>query len=164
MNWFFTWVSMLLLLLSRLSRVRLCATPETAAHQAPLTLGFSRQEYWSGLVGKYICKTIYKSGIAGWKASPSCLFRGCIGLVAHRQKENLSAWETEKSRRGRGSQLWHPYLTECYPLVKIITFWPRFELWTSFWALWRWGRLKHKWKNSVRHFGIPSIRGVTQKV
>ena len=41
--------STLLLLLSRLSRVRLCATPETAAHQSPLSLGFSRQEDWSGL-------------------------------------------------------------------------------------------------------------------
>ena len=40
---------MLLLLLSRFSRVRLCATPETEAHQAPLSLGFSRQEHWSGL-------------------------------------------------------------------------------------------------------------------
>ena len=39
----------LLLLLSRVSRVRLCATPQTAAHQAPLSLGFSRQEHWSGL-------------------------------------------------------------------------------------------------------------------
>ena len=39
---------MLLLLLSRFS-VRLCATPETAAYQAPLSLGFSRQEHWSGL-------------------------------------------------------------------------------------------------------------------
>ena len=39
----------LLLLLSRLSHVRLCATPETAAHQAPPSLGFSRQEHWSGL-------------------------------------------------------------------------------------------------------------------
>ena len=38
-----------LLLLSYVSRVRLCATPETAAHQAPLSLGFSGQEYWSGL-------------------------------------------------------------------------------------------------------------------
>ena len=37
-----------LLLLRRFSRVRLCATPETAAHQAPLSLGFSRQEHWSG--------------------------------------------------------------------------------------------------------------------
>ena len=37
------------LLLSHFSRVRLCATPETAAHQAPPSLGFSRQEHWSGL-------------------------------------------------------------------------------------------------------------------
>ena len=40
---------LLLLLLSCFSRVWLCATPETAAHQAPLSLGFSRQEHWSGL-------------------------------------------------------------------------------------------------------------------
>ena len=32
-----------------LSRVRLCVTPQTAAHQAPPSLGFSRQEHWSGL-------------------------------------------------------------------------------------------------------------------
>ena len=38
-----------LLLLSRFSRVRLCATPQTAAHQTPQSLGFSRQEHWSGL-------------------------------------------------------------------------------------------------------------------
>ena len=36
-------------LLSRFSNVRLCATPWTAAHKAPLSLGFSRQEHWSGL-------------------------------------------------------------------------------------------------------------------
>ena len=42
-------VPLLLLLLSRFSRVQLCATPETAAHQAPPSLGFSRQEHWSGL-------------------------------------------------------------------------------------------------------------------
>ena len=39
----------LLLLLSHLSRIQLCAIPQTAAHQAPLSLGFSRQEDWSGL-------------------------------------------------------------------------------------------------------------------
>ena len=39
----------LLLLLSRFSRVRLCATPWPAAYQAPPSMGFSRQEYWSGL-------------------------------------------------------------------------------------------------------------------
>ena len=39
----------LLLLLSRFSRVRLLATPWTAAYQAPPSMGFSRQEYWSGV-------------------------------------------------------------------------------------------------------------------
>ena len=32
-----------------LSRVRLLATPWTAAYQAPLSMGFPRQEYWSGV-------------------------------------------------------------------------------------------------------------------
>ena len=32
-----------------LSRVRLFATPWTIAHQAPVSMGSSRQEYWSGL-------------------------------------------------------------------------------------------------------------------
>ena len=36
-------------LLNCFSRVRLCATPWTAAYQAPLSMGFSRQECWSGL-------------------------------------------------------------------------------------------------------------------
>ena len=40
---------LLLLLLSCFSHVRLCATSETVAHQAPPSLGSSRQEYWSGL-------------------------------------------------------------------------------------------------------------------
>ena len=47
--WKFTALLLLLLLLSHFSRVRLCVTPETAAHQAPPSLGFSRQEHWSGL-------------------------------------------------------------------------------------------------------------------
>ena len=38
-----------LLLLSHFSRVRLCVTPWTAAYQAPLSMGFSRQESWSGV-------------------------------------------------------------------------------------------------------------------
>ena len=40
---------LLLLLLSCFSRVQLCATPQMAAHQAPPSLGFPRQEYGSGL-------------------------------------------------------------------------------------------------------------------
>ena len=38
-----------MLLLSYFSCVRLCVTPWTAAHQAPLSMGLSRQEHWSGL-------------------------------------------------------------------------------------------------------------------
>ena len=41
--------SLILLLLSHFSRVQLCATPQTAAHQAHWSLGFSRQGHWSGL-------------------------------------------------------------------------------------------------------------------
>ena len=41
-----------------LSRVWLLATPWTAAYQAPPSMGFSRQEYWSG-VPLYIYKCIY---------------------------------------------------------------------------------------------------------
>ena len=35
-------------MLSHLSQGRLFATLWTVAHQAPLSIGFSRQEYWSG--------------------------------------------------------------------------------------------------------------------
>ena len=46
---------LLLLLLSCFSRVRLTATPWTAAYQAPLSMGYSRQEYWSTKVLKCHC-------------------------------------------------------------------------------------------------------------
>ena len=50
MSLFFLICCLLLLLLLRcFSRVWLCATPEAAAHQASPSLGFSRQEHWSGL-------------------------------------------------------------------------------------------------------------------
>ena len=59
---------LLLLLLSRFSRVRLCATPQMAAHQAPPSMGFSRQEYWSG-----------------------CFFRACQKLLRLSQLPMFSA-------------------------------------------------------------------------
>ena len=37
------------LVLSRFSYVQLFVTAWTGAHQAPLSMGFSREEYWSGL-------------------------------------------------------------------------------------------------------------------
>ena len=72
---------LLLLLLSHFSRAQLCATPWTAAYQAPPSIGFSRQEYWSGLPlpspmitllsvkqiesGKLLCCTEFSSMLCG---------------------------------------------------------------------------------------------------
>jgi len=52
-----------------LSRVWLLATPWTAAHQAPLSMGFSRQEYWSGVPlpsPKGICYIMRKASGNGY--------------------------------------------------------------------------------------------------
>ena len=43
------YICMLACMLSHFSCVQLCATLWIVAHQAPLSMGFSRQEYWSGL-------------------------------------------------------------------------------------------------------------------
>ena len=43
------WEAPCLLLLRHCSRIRPCATPQTAAHRAPPSLGFSRQDRWSGV-------------------------------------------------------------------------------------------------------------------
>ena len=49
-----------------LNRVRLLATPWTAAYQAPPSMGFSRQEYWSGvrkhLTRDFLCAVLDLSG------------------------------------------------------------------------------------------------------
>ena len=50
---------LLLLLLSRFSRVRLCATPETVAHQAPPSLGFSRQEPYAAKNLWFLCQILF---------------------------------------------------------------------------------------------------------
>ena len=42
-------LALFLVLVKSLSRVRLSATPWTVAYQAPPSMEFSRQEYWSGL-------------------------------------------------------------------------------------------------------------------
>ena len=54
------------LLLSHFSRVQLCATPQTAAHQAPPSLGFSRQEHWSGLPFPSPMLLVNNSGLPRW--------------------------------------------------------------------------------------------------
>ena len=59
-----------------LSHVWLLATPWTAAYQAPLSMGFSRQEYWSGLplpspswVNRYLQLLCLPLGLIPWSLS-----------------------------------------------------------------------------------------------
>ena len=47
--------------------VRLLATPWTAASQAPPSMGFSRQEYWSGLPFPSLEKVMATSSILDWE-------------------------------------------------------------------------------------------------
>ena len=60
-------------LLSRFSHVQLFATPWTIAHQAPLSMGFSRQEYWSGSP----CPPPGDLSDTVWTHQASCV--SCIG-------------------------------------------------------------------------------------
>ena len=62
---------LLLLLLSHFSCVRLCATPQTAAHQALPSLGFSRQEHWEWVAISNAWK---------WKVKVKLL--SCVRLLA----------------------------------------------------------------------------------
>ena len=66
-----------------LNRVQLFATPWTVACQAPLSMGFSRQEYWSGLPSLLQYLTKYSSAVE------QLAFRGW-----HR----VTAWRRERGR------------------------------------------------------------------
>ena len=55
-----------------LSRVRLLVTPRTAAYQAPPSMGFSRQEYWSGMPLPSPCLVIRQFSLQFSKESPHC--------------------------------------------------------------------------------------------
>ena len=57
-----------------LSRVRLFVTPWTAAYQAPPSMGFSRQEYWSGVPLPEQGARLEKE-----KLDPSCFLASCPG-------------------------------------------------------------------------------------
>ena len=78
-----------LLLLSCFSHVRLCVTSQTAAHQAPLSLGFSRQEYWSGLPlpSPHWTWVWVNSGSWWWTGRP-----GVLRFMGSQNRTWLSNW------------------------------------------------------------------------
>ena len=68
-----------------LSRVRLLATLWTAAYQAPPSMGFSRQEYWSGVplpsLGEWVGREVKKK-----KENDS----GTVGIIYINDNSDLS--------------------------------------------------------------------------
>ena len=74
------------MLLSRFSRVRLSATPKTAAYQAPPSLGFSRQERWTlewvavSFSNAWRWKVKVKSLSRVWQAANSSFVLFCFQL------------------------------------------------------------------------------------
>ena len=140
------WLVILLLLLSRFSRVRLCAMPQTAAHQAPLSLRFSaahqaplslrfsRHEHWSGLP--------FPSPMLGsekWKWSRS--------VVSDSQRPHglrptrlLCPWDFPGKSGGVGRHCTSIHRRNFHPLpvsLSLLTFksWLK-EFFSSFWKGW----------------------------
>ena len=67
-----------------LSRVRLLATPWTAAYQAPPSMGFSRQEYW-----KLRLFQIKKSVLLKWARTIFCLSRIYLPFFFFEKPNNI---------------------------------------------------------------------------
>ena len=86
--------------LSVLGRVRLCATPWTAVHQAPLSMEVSRQN--TGVSCQFLLQRIFPS--QGWNLSLLCLLRwqaDSLPLVPHQEFKTLLSVSLEAE--------WGPY-------------------------------------------------------
>ena len=68
-----------------LSHVRLLATPWTAAYQAPLSMGFPRQEYWSGVPLPSLRQCLGDE----LRQNPGTWFRGWLSVLASRLRPAL---------------------------------------------------------------------------
>ena len=82
-----------------LSSVQLFAIPWTAAHQAPPSMGFSRQEYWSGchcfLSNTHLLRGIQKRTVGFLRA---CLLRFCISSKSRWLGEERNPWHPWEGR------------------------------------------------------------------
>ena len=130
-----------------LSRVRLLATPWTAASQAPPSVGFSRQEYWSGCHCLLRRNTWSNRQIWPWNMEWSraktnrVLPRKCTGHNKHplptTQEKTLSMditrWSTPKSDWLYSLQ---PKMEKLYTVSKNKTrSWLWLRPWTHYWQI-----------------------------
>ena len=99
-----------------LSRVRLLATPRTAAYQAPPSMGFSRQEYWSRLPIKHLKNDLSLD----WDWRYISLGGGCISSSENRASPG--AWNTLTAVHSAEMDLWcgHPGAPQSIPLIKLL--------------------------------------------
>ena len=105
----------LLLLLSHFSRVQLCVTPQMAAHQAPPSLGFSRQEHWSGLPFPLLGIHTEETRIERDTCTP--MFITALFIIAKTWKQPRCPLADEWIRK-----LWYIYTMEYYSAIKKNTF------------------------------------------
>ena len=160
----------ILLLLSSFSCVRLCATPQTAAHQAPPSLGFSTQEHWSGLPFPspmhesesesqvaQSCLTlsdpvdcslpgssihgIFQARVLEWGAI--AVFTAVLFTIARTWKQPRYPLTDEQIKK-----LWYKYIMESYSAVKK----NKFEL-----GVVRWMNLETVTKSEVSQKGKTNI-------
>ena len=87
-----------------LSRVWLFATPWTAAYQAPPPMGFSRQEYWSGVPLPSLQQTwVYANSRRQWRTGQPSVLQS-VGVV--KSQTRLSNWTRKVSRRLEFKEIW----------------------------------------------------------
>ena len=81
------------------SHVQLFATPWTLAHQAPVSMGFSRQEYWSGL-------PFPSPGLSSRLRDQTC-----VSSISCTGRQILYHWEARWETRGKRThpEWWHPW-------------------------------------------------------
>ena len=90
------------------SRVRLSATPRTAAHQAPTSLGFSRQEYWSRVPSPSL---IIRESIRRELASLVAQVEKNLPANAGDARDMGSITGLDRSAKvGSGNPLWYSFL------------------------------------------------------
>ena len=97
----------MLLLLGHFSRVRLCTTPQMAAHQAPPSMRFSRQEYWSGVLQARALEWVaisFSNESEKWKWSRSVV---SDSVRPHRRKPTRlpRPWDSPGKNTGVGCHL-----------------------------------------------------------
>ena len=110
-----------------LSRVRLLATPWTAAYRAPPSMGFSRQEYWSGVpLPSPRVRIEAWSPCAVCNSLDICLnFCSTLGTADGDTLGTIapSRWSLNQGRRVQEGQSCAPYLQVAGPLLVAQEFW-----------------------------------------